>query len=1318
MSTLRLPNRGDLGVALAMALLLAAAPASAQPPVPGDRMAAHHLTMVAVNETRPNAGLLTYVVDRFTQVEAYGLARVSVHAELDGRRLGPADATAIRVEDLPGGVRAAYRLGAVRVFTEVVPLLRGRGPGLWEGSAVFAVRTEPPVPIEVRVGGSRTVGFQSPRAAWLQAEDPTSPDDRATRAGDAVALRAGARPVVVAVRAAAADNATLATTADGRMASARFGGGHGRLVLAYAREEARALELATEDPVAARCEVAKHFAHLLRARIQTSEPMLDAAFRSAITTLEYNWIEPIGWNECIHHWYSLWHMQHSPAAEWLGQADRSRTCIFTHAANLLPNGAAPQLSVDGRARRDFGGSNQFYAWQIRHYLRHTGDRDAARRLAPAMDRIIEQTWAEYDLDGNGLLAWGQQIGNQEDYISTPNDGTTPTIEGIQMLLARAEMADLLGDRATASSHRRRADRLRQKLLAALWMPELGRFAFFRDALDVLRLDGQYHTFAYPAIYGIVDMLDAWTGVRHMRETLTGKEGEVYCSNNFPWHAVGTWGMQAGAAQQPWAAWALAGTGHRNETYRPLLAAARWAMDANHRGAWPEISVEATPAYFSPPAGLYIQSVIEALFGLTLDAPAQAVRIRPSFPDVWPRADLSTPEVTAAYRRTGNVLTYDVRTVKPMSGILEWALPVCRVQSVTVNGKNVPFRTRAAVDGIILTATSPRSYRSVFVVAMEPRKPDIRYRRLAVEGEPWSAEVRGCRIESVEDRSGVLASVRLVPTSHGSTLYGRLRMGLLTPYDGYGKLGRIAFSRRTLFLRCETPDGVRYAAPVTVTVLPPTEAAASITPSDAGAVLNLRIRNNRTTSLAGRVEVWPGMLDGATTRITPRSEGTIRVAVPRNMLALLTAGENALPVLLPDGSTHRVPVDARPVHDASPELRAWLASRAEPIPLPVADLRPDTEWRGWREWYAYGHWPWANSRPPLESLAGKTEVHAPGLPEAPFRLADRSLVPISRRVRRPSYALDLAGKAYRKLYLLIVPFLDNHDTFSPVARISVHLANGGVRKRTLHFPGDLDWWCPPEIVGQFATARADRPQRFALLPSPDPDGAWPMGMPPAFPQPELWATCLPIITPSGVMSVVELDLGEALQLAALTIETLGSEAALGLAAVTGERALGYAGLAGTPYAPPPGFGEATPLFGLTRAGDLEGWSIEGDVFAVAPVPGLFDAPTLNSLAARGEQATGRAVSPPFVVTGSRLRFRIHGGLAGRDADGPTLAVRILDAATGEELASLQPPGTHLPTTAILDLREHRGKAVRMEIVDRNAGAAYAWIGISDVVMTSR
>jgi hypothetical protein len=105
---------------------------------------------------------------------------------------------------------------------------------------------------------------------------------------------------------------------------------------------------------------------------------------------------------------------------------------------------------------------------------------------------------------------------------------------------------------------------------------------------------------------------------------------------------------------------------------------------------------------------------------------------------------------------------------------------------------------------------------------------------------------------------------------------------------------------------------------------------------------------------------------------------------------------------------------------------------------------------------------------------------------------------------------------------------------------------------LHSPGDLDWWCPAGVVGEFSTARQDRSDRFGLLPLLSAsDADWIQGTPPDFPQPEYYAASLAIRTPSAVMNVVELVLPCDLPLESLTLTVLGMDPAIGLLSVVAE-----------------------------------------------------------------------------------------------------------------------------------------------------------------------
>lgn len=1282
------------------------------------RMAAWHQTLVATDEQRPNSCLSTYIRDRFTQTEAYGLAKFMVMVEVDGKLIGPAEAKDIRVEDTPGGVVATYMLGPVKVTTELTALTIGREVEPTEGAAIFRATTDPPTPAVIRCGGSALISFQLSRSAWLRNDELATAGDTVRLAEGAGLLASKTHPLIVAILGS--QSVVTAQETDRSHIELRLAQGTGHLLLSFAEKESRAVALARSlDAQAERRKVDDYYRKLLSSRIETPEKVIDEAFRTALITLEYNWLKPYGWVECIHHWVSLWHMQHSAAAEWIGQADRSRDCIMSHAANLMPDGAVPQLGPDGRVHRDFGGSNQFYAWQVRHYWGFTGDRDAARQLAPVLDRVIRQTYQESDPNNDRLLAWGQQIGNQEDYVSTPFNGTSPTIEGVQMLRTRAALAVALGDDEANRRCEREISGAINALRQDLWQPDLGMFAFFRDPLGVVRPDGQYHTLIYPLIWDVADPVDAWPGIRHLRDRLTGDGGEVYCSNNFPNHVGGTWGMQAGAAQQPWAAWGLARMGLRNETYRPLKALAGWVAAPDIRGAWPEVSTEPTPAYFSPPAGLYIQAVIEALFGLELNKPEGTLTIAPSFPDSWPSARLSLPGFRAEYKRRGQTLEYTVDSDAAFKRHVRWLLPPGELKECLINGKPAECRLSPWVNSMLLSTDVDAEKRTHIVIRLEPLDYRVEHPASVAEGDSFSIKAVNCGITRIEDRCGILATTAARSSSDWEVV---VRRGLLQPYLPFGRLGQLNFSRRSVLLSCEGENGLRFLVPVDLTILPPVEATVreKVAANDQGASIRIQIRNNTRNPLKGGAT-----LEIAQTHvpfdvdIEPHGEAEHKVRLPATFLGLMCPGENQATLILPGEHCLQVVFVASDAFASLPSLMEHARTRLVHVPLPESALVADDTWRKTRAFYAYGHMPWNGSKAPLADVAVDRELTLPALPGVSFKPSGRRFVPISWRTR-PSWSLDLGGELYRKFYLLVIPFLDNHDTFSPVAQVTVEGSAGIALSRRLHFPGDLDWWCPQEVVGDFATAAKPRSDRFGLLPMlPAGVADWREGRPPAFPQPQFWATCLPLKTPSSVMNVIELDLGRPTQVRSLHLAAIGVDPAIGLVAISAEKASGHTSLHGTPYLPPVELREPSLLFQLTTPGNFEGWTTQGDAFSVAPVPGLFTEPTLNSLARAGEQATGKAMSPAFQTDGwAFIQLHIHGGTPQSDQGLGALCVRLVDVETGKELHRLAPSGTHVPQVARIPLTSWQGRQVRIELIDQNTASSYAWIGVSDVRLTAR
>jgi len=125
-------------------------------------------------------------------------------------------------------------------------------------------------------------------------------------------------------------------------------------------------------------------------------------------------------------------------------------------------------------------------------------------------------------------------------------------------------------------------------------------------------------------------------------------------------------------------------------------------------------------------------------------------------------------------------------------------------------------------------------------------------------------------------------------------------------------------------------------------------------------------------------------------------------------------------------------------------------------------------------------------------------------------------------------------------------------FTKAARVTAYSDNRIVYTRTLHYPGDLDYWVPNVNPTSFATFREPRPDRFGLLPLLKPDQSdWAEGQPPQFPEPKYWSTSIPFVTKSCLMDVIELDLNRPTKLDNLIFESIGDYNAFGIVGAAAE-----------------------------------------------------------------------------------------------------------------------------------------------------------------------
>ncbi len=407
------------------------------------------------------------------------------------------------------------------------------------------------------------------------------------------------------------------------------------------------------------------------------------------------------------------------------------------------------------------------------------------------------------------------------------------------------------------------------------------------------------------------------------------------------------------------------------------------------------------------------------------------------------------------------------------------------------------------------------------------------------------QAKGCSLLKLDDRCGV---IRTLEEFSKGRLKAVIRDDLLQPYKGYGRLGMLNFSRRTFFVFCEH-GSTGFWHPVDLAILPPYEAA-----QDGGlrvgrddGQLCLKVRNNCSSGLKGRaVLLLCGYQMPIAIDIDARSETTLALDIPAKVYNCMTHGDNEARLVLPGGKALEILVEVqdrgRNGNAARPHLDQMSA-----VELPSRDMISDSDWKSIRGCYIFEHTPYACTPLPLEAYCTEM-IHVPGL-EIEFKNPYRRFIPISWRSGRPVYKLGLEGKRCKKLYLLLLSFLDCHDMFSPVASITVTRKDGGMLTRTLYFPGDLDSFFPEEAVGIRATSRGDARDRHGLLPLlKSTDSDWHKGKPnelAGFPAPEDWASCRIINTPSSVMNVIELSLQETIALDSLIFASLGTEPAFGI-----------------------------------------------------------------------------------------------------------------------------------------------------------------------------
>lgn len=1107
-----------------------------------ERACAYQQCLVFLRQAYPNGAVMTYDHMQARGSEHLLLAKfvIGIGADSPQWLTDQECAEGTTADNIPGGLAAAVRLKDGSSFRVVwYPLLFGRENMEWEGAALLHIHSDTEKKFWLKFG-SGNIAFMH-----LSPNKGMSGDGIDCEAGSAelieqyVMIRREGRPLYTVVRSSfpevRIESLEGARGATGTYAVANGSGTDFFAVVAFSENPERAAELSACDPLEEEQRVIRYYDALLADwKLETPDSALNEAFSHALLNVEYAWLRPLGWIESIQHWPTMWHMEHTAAEEWNGRFDRVKETLRSQMKHVFPNGAIPDLCPPGTARRDWGGNNQFFFREVEHYVKMTGDLEFAAEAEPFLEKALWQSFAEYDPTGSGVIGWGTQIGNQEDFESTPGKGAAPGIEGVRMMEIMSFIKTILGKRGDAEYYSVQARRCREEWRRILWIRDVGRPAWYEDIHGELRLETTYHGIIYPILYDAIDDADKVTALDHLQNRMTGPEGEVYQSNHFGDHAywgVPTWGMQCGSDMQPFATAAYAAVGRKQEAVRPLSFIAKRVCGEYQRGSWPETANEKRFAYFSPSAAVFSQAVIESVFGLKRDMIRNQTTITPCIPENWPTAALKIPGVRLEYTSLENGFSIHAQIADDTDKIIRVLCPPSYRVSAEIGAqieKQIPLQHcgwSSAEFGI----GAVREF--TLVCRWEPIAVSCTFAAAAACAEKWTVRVDGAELMGIDDRCGVLQTAQW----NGNLLTGVLRQDLLTPYERFGWFGRINFARRTLFLRLRAA-GQELLYPCTLTVLPPMYCRAQMEPS--ADAIRLEVWNQSGQPLNGPWKLLVG-------KILLRGEGMVPAKEKNDILFPLREKE----LLLSPGKNNAV-LEA-PVHyplelEATPEQAAVL-----PVPLPEGACKPRLYWKEIGLHASHGHM----MQGPDFFLQGlweeweKIEI----LPDVPLKLNPNGFLPFSKQ-KHPVVTIPLQGMKMKKLYVLCSAFIDNHDVFSRILRVEAEAEQKDAYFRPIYhydiyFPGTIDMGFGDAVIAGFATYANDTDRnRIPELPSAAGSADYPQARPPAYPQRSLWSSNRAIVCCNTVFNLLELDFGEYKEMKELRIIACEADAAGGIFAL--------------------------------------------------------------------------------------------------------------------------------------------------------------------------
>ncbi|MFL5744532.1 MAG: DUF4450 domain-containing protein [Niastella sp.] len=433
--------------------------------------------------------------------------------------------------------------------------------------------------------------------------------------------------------------------------------------------------------------------------------------------------------------------------------------------------------------------NLVFIDQLLTHFYYTGDSAYIKQQWPLLQRHLAWEKRNFDADNDGLYdayccIWAS------DALQYSGGGVThSSAYNYRANAVAAQLAPIVGE--DPAPWQNEANKIFDAVNNQLWMPELGWYAEYKDALGerLLHPAAGLWTIYHAIDEKLPDGFKAYQALRYVDRSIPHipvrakglRDTTNYLLTTTNWQPY-TWSLNnvvlAENLHTALAYW----QGNRSEdAYRLWKSALVESMYlSSSPGGFEQLSYYDAirgELYrdFADPIGMAGRSLIEGLFGIVPDALKDTLTIKPGWPAAWNSAALQTPDISLDFKRTASTDQYIIKPTYPHVMNLQLRVRAWKdaIESVTVNGKPVSWHDLNDAVGepvIAIDTTKAKQYTVVIKWAGAPVQP-MKYDSVYAMGTQLTAATPAGFIQSIFDPQQVLQNIMLTSNQVQATVQG-------------------------------------------------------------------------------------------------------------------------------------------------------------------------------------------------------------------------------------------------------------------------------------------------------------------------------------------------------------------------------------------------------------------------------------------------------------------------------------------------------------------------------------------------------------------